>query len=315
MAREYFEDYKPRADARAIIDHANVVIADYQRQGFTLTLRQLYYQFVAADLLPNKQASYDRLGSIVDRARKAGMIDWLAIEDRTRHLRSQVDWQSPQKIINATASSYHLNRWEGQRSRVEVWIEKDALVGVIEPACTALDLPYFACRGYPSQSETWRAGKRIERRFYGEYGAPDDGDDLPGQRTHILHLGDHDPSGIDMTRDIERRLNMFSGGDVCTVERIALNHDQVEAYGPPPNPAKMTDSRADSYVRRYGWSSWELDALSPSVIDALIRDKTERHIDREKWEEIEGREAEERETLEEVAQNWDDVVGFLKTIT
>lgn len=247
------EVFVPKAFSVAhwdIIEKANEIIEEYQAQGFTLTLRQLYYQFVARDYIPNRQTEYKRLANIISDARLAGEVDWSAIEDRTRFVRKNPHWESPDQILESVAHQFAFDKWARQPNRVEVWIEKDALVGVIEPACRELDVPYFACRGYSSQSEQWRAGRRFQ------WNADDN------QKTVILHLGDHDPSGIDMTRDNAERLAMFSHRNV-EVKRLALNMDQIEEYDPPPNPAKLTDPRAIEYIQIHGNSSWELDSLEP----------------------------------------------------
>jgi len=252
-----------RESSLEIISHANEIIEDYQAQGYDLTLRQLYYQFVSRDIIPNLQSEYNKLGSIINDGRLAGMIDWDAIVDRTRNVRSNSHWQSPKEIIDACAKQYRIDRWEKQPERVEAWIEKDALIGVIERICTDVDIAHFSCRGYVSQSEMWSASQRLLEYINA------------GQTITILHLGDHDPSGIDMTRDIEDRLRLFIGEDfdnLVTIKRIALNMNQIHQYNPPPNPAKTTDSRYASYITKYGGESWELDALEPSVLSGLIED-------------------------------------------
>ena len=137
----------------ALIGHANAIIAEYARQGFTLTLRQLYYQFVSRDLIPNTMRSYKNLGSVVNDGRRAGLIDWNAIVDRTRELASIGHWDTPASIIGSCAAQFRFDKWAKQATRVEVWIEKDALVGVIDDVCTELDVPYLSCRGSTSQSE------------------------------------------------------------------------------------------------------------------------------------------------------------------
>lgn len=292
--KEAYIDRKFSEGSMAIIDQANGIIEDYQAQGFTLTLRQLYYQFVARGILPNKQAEYDKLGSIINYARLAGLVDWEAIEDRTRNLEARAAWSSPADIIKACAAQFHVDFWKGQKARPEVWIEKEALVGVVEPICEELDIAYFACRGYSSQSEQWRAGKRFCQRW-----------DDSRQSTVILHLGDHDPSGIDMTRDNRTRLELFTSqfGDIVEVQRLALNMDQVDQYNPPPNPAKMTDSRAEGYVAQYGDSSWELDALDPPVIAALIREAVDPLIDNRLWDERKELEKRGRERLSLISED------------
>lgn len=286
---EKFVDRNFRPDSLNVIEQANLIIAEYQTQGFTLTLRQLYYQFVARAMIANKQSEYKRLGSIINDGRLAGLIDWDAIEDRTRQLRSLGHWSSPQDMLNVAADQYREDLWKGQRRYMEIWIEKDALLGVVEPVCERWRVPYFACRGYASQSAHYEAGNRIMRDAVKNK-----------RRTLVLHLGDHDPSGIDMTRDNADRLEMFSrsdAGSVVDLKRIALNFDQVEQYGPPPNPAKETDSRSDNYIRRFGRSSWELDALDPIVIDRLIDAEIRSVIDPKKWEKAKAAEDDNRERI------------------
>jgi len=286
-----------RNAAVAKIDQANQIIDEYAAQGFTLTLRQLYYQFVARDLIPNAQSEYKRLGSLVSDARLAGLIDWEAIEDRTRNLQGTSHWDSPGDIIGSAAYSYKIDKWARQPRRVEVWIEKDALVGVIERVCRRLDCDYFSCRGYTSQSEMWRAGRRLARYEEG------------GQKTYVLHLGDHDPSGIDMSRDIEERLAIF--GANTRLDRIALNMDQVAEHDPPPNPAKVTDARYAGYVALHGEESWELDALDPPVLEALIRERVEALRDKKLWDADVQAEKLQKKQLEQAAEKWDDLVEHL----
>lgn len=256
-------EYEPKRFSKsslALIEQANAIIEEYQGQGFDLTLRQLYYQFVARGYIPNKQKEYKRLGSIINDARLAGLVDWEAIADRTRFLRKRSHWESAADIVGACQKQFAMDRWGNQKTRPEVWIEKDALVGVIQGVCEELDVPYFSCRGYVSQSEMWVAAQRHRQSL--------DAD----QRPVVLHLGDHDPSGIDMSRDIEDRLALFAGPGRVEVRRLALNMDQVKRFNPPPNPAKETDSRCSGYKSQFGDESWELDALEPKFLAELIRD-------------------------------------------
>ncbi|MHB8108256.1 MAG: hypothetical protein ACYDH4_12670, partial [Candidatus Cryosericum sp.] len=245
--------------------------------------------------------SYKSLGDVVNDGRLAGLIDWDCIEDRTRNLQSGAHWASPRSIVRACASQYAVDMWAGQDNYVEVWVEKDALIGVLEGVCRELDVSYFACRGYTSQSEMWGAAQRLIEQ------------EERGKETTIIHLGDHDPSGIDMSRDIQDRLAMF--GSSATIERIALTIDQVHEYDPPPNPAKTTDARYQSYANLYGNESWELDALEPRVIVDLIRCAVEYRINGDRWQEALDRQATGRKQLSQVSEGWDNVVTYLSTGT
>lgn len=283
---------KFRPDSLDTIAVANQIVEEYRAQGYDLTLRQLYYQMVARDFIPNHERSYKNLGNLIADARLAGLLDWSAIEDRTRNLRGLPHWSNPQEIVRAAVQSYRIDKWWGQPYRPEVWVEKDALVGVVGPACDRLDVPYFSCRGYTSASEMWRGGQRMLRHLQA------------GQTPIVFHLGDHDPSGIDMTRDILDRLELFVGQPI-RLTRLALNYDQVLTYNPPPNPTKLSDSRANGYIDKHGRQSWELDALSPTTIGDLITAAVLGVRDDARWNERVALEETQREALREAARNID----------
>lgn len=328
-----YEDWSPKPDALRVIAQATDIAASYQAQGYDLTLRQLYYQFVARDLIPNQQKEYKRLGDIINKARLAGLFDWSFIVDRTRNIAGIGHYASARSRIRAIARYFPVDHWQDQPFYVEVWVEKEALAGVVGQAAEAWDAPYFSCRGYVSQSELWGAAQRLGRKVE------------EGKRVLVLHLGDHDPSGIDMTRDIQSRLNTFTTQDFLNrhadrwtedtvsrhdirremrmtaglaatdwrdaieVERIALNMDQVEEYQPPPNPAKVTDSRFEAYQEVHGDESWELDALEPSMLDELIQSRIQEVIDFEKWQAREEEQERERARLQYAADRWDAIVA------
>ena len=291
MSRIRYTARKFNAKSLAIIAAANQIIAEYQAQGFDLTLRQLYYQFVARDLIENSQRSYKRLGSVVSNARLAGLINWQAIVDRTRVLRALPHWSSPASILRSATHGYRRDLWEDQPHRIEVWIEKDALLGVFQTVCEELDVPFFSCRGYTSQSAIWRAGQRLQNHLFQD------------QKPVILHFGDHDPSGMDMTRDNRSRVSLFAE-DYIEVRRLALNQDQITKYDPPPNPTKLTDSRARAYIAQFGDDSWELDAMQPVVLAALVRKEVLSLRDEELWEIALVQQEEEREELLAMADKW-----------
>lgn len=290
--REQFKEYKPRAKTMVVIDQANRIIDEYVGQGFKLTLRQLYYQFVARGLLEeNTMKQYKRIGTITRDARDGGMIDWDAIEDRTREVHTHSSWINPAAMITSAAMSYRIDLWENQVYRPEVWVEKDALLGVIEGVCTELRVPYFAHRGNNSQTLQYEAGRRFEDYID------------QGLVPVVLHLADHDPNGIDMTRDNRDRIALYARGDV-EVRRVGLNIDQVRRFGPPPNFAKDSDTRSAAYIEQFGEECWELDALSPTVIADLIREAIEPLIDWPKWQASTAREERGRKQLVSVAKNW-----------
>lgn len=276
----------------AKIAQAEKIIDEYQNTGLELTLRQLYYQFVARALIPNEDHEYKKLGATISDARLAGLIDWYAIVDRTRNLLSSPHWDTPADIIKAAAQSYAIDKWQKQKIRCEVWIEKDALIGVIERPCSSLDIPYFSCRGYTSQSAMWEAAVRMRRT-----------NEKHSCKTVVFHFGDHDPSGVDMTRDIQERLILLSGDTNIKVKRVALNMDQITKYKPPPNPAKIKDSRTSKYIKKYGTDSWELDALEPSLLNKLVTKSILSVLDKKKYDSYKRKEDRERLKLNKIAED------------
>jgi len=292
--QEEFITKRFRAESLVTISTANDILEEYDADGYTLTLRQLYYQFVARGFIENTERSYKNLGSLVSDARMAGLIDWGYMTDRTRSLSDETTWTDVSDALSTMVGWYSMDKWSGQEIRPEVWVEKDALIGIINKACAPYQVGTMSCRGFPSQSVLYEAAQRITRRFGEEE-----------QVTEIIHLGDHDPSGVDMTRDIIDRLNTMTYGGVdsgmITVNRIALSMDQVRKFDPPPNPAKLTDSRAAKYVEKFGYESWELDALQPQYMVELIRQTIKGCMDQSAWEDAEAREEEGRDRLRELA--------------
>lgn len=300
MTCEAFINKVFNAEHQRIIDHAIELLEDMDAQGFKVTLRQLYYMFVGEEVwFANTTQSYKRLGSIINDARLAGLIDWDLIEDRGRNVEKIPAWENPQSIMRAVVDQYQEDLWAGQDRRVHLRIEKDALIGVVGPVCKRWRVPHIACRGYTSQSESYEAGKLLARQLD------------EGLWPLVIYLGDHDPSGIDMTRDTVDRLRMFAGDDI-EVMRIALNYDQVDELRLPANPlklkgGKLSDSRGKAYHARFGNESWELDALKPRYIDRLIEDAVKDVIDFDIWDERKAAEEHNQAILSAVLTRWDDV--------
>ena len=250
-----------QAETLALIEQANEIIESYQAQGYRMTLRQLYYQFVSKNVLGNTERNYKRLGSILNDARYAGLVDWAAIEDRNRTPHNSSEFGNLADLANAALASYRLDRWAGQPKFVELWVEKAALAGVLQPLADEWHVTLMVNRGYSSASAMYEAANRFKRRK---------------QDGIVLYLGDHDPSGEDMVRDVQARFDLF-GANVQVI-KVALTMDQVNEYNPPPNPAKATDSRFNAYQAQHGDESWEVDALPPNVLGELIRENIRRHV-------------------------------------
>jgi hypothetical protein len=275
--KEKFIDRKFTSSSLEKINLVNGIIEQYAAQDFDLSLRQLYYQMVARGYIPNNQREYKNLGSLVSDARQAGMIDWEYIQDRGRDTVIPAHWDSPAEIVRAAASQFKIDKWENQYYHLEVMVEKDALSGVLEPTCRRLDISLSANKGYTSSSAIYVIANRLADKID------------RGKEVVIFYLGDHDPSGLDMTRDVLERLSLYSREHI-EVNRLALNYDQIEDLNPPENPAKETDARYAGYVAEYGESSWELDAIEPAALARLVEDAVENYRDDDIWDKAVARE-------------------------
>lgn len=294
--KQAYQDIRFHSASLKLIQFIDDLIGSYMQQGFTLSVRQIYYQLVARDKIPNTERSYKNTAELLNRARLAGLIDWDAIEDRNRELKVRSRWNSGKDILQGCVDGFHMDAWDNQPNRVFVVVEKAALEGVLSGVCRRFDAPLLAARGYPSVSVVREMVMEHMGRAVEDY----------GQDVTVLHLGDHDPSGIDMTRDLEERYSLFMEGSEFSLKRIALNMDQIRKYKPPPNPAKTTDSRFKEYKRNHGVESWELDALDPNALETLVEKEIENLIDQEAWADRQAEIERVRDNLRKVANRFKD---------
>ena len=195
-----FRDIRLSADNKNKLAVINSIIREYQNQGYVLTLRQLYYQLVSRDIIPNKLPEYAKVSKLLKEGRMAGIVDWDAIEDRLRQPYTPSAWETAKDILSATISQFQVPRMKGQSNYLEVWVEKDALSGVLKRVTSKYHVPILVNRGYSSASAMYDSYNRFKEAIENK------------QRVTILYLGDYDPSGIDMIRDIRDRITEFMAG-------------------------------------------------------------------------------------------------------
>lgn len=286
---EKFREIRLSKKNKEKLDAVNSIIAEYSEDGYTLTLRQLYYQLVSRDMIPNQDREYNKLSRLLKEGRMGGIVDWDAIEDRLRQPYLPYYYDSPQEAIEDTINQYRLDRQMGQDTYLEVWVEKDALSGVLRRITSRYHVRLLVNRGYGSVTAIYDLYQRSWRQI------------AEGKDVKILYLGDHDPSGIDMIRDVtDRTTEMLASGDLessFTLEPIALTMEQIRMYDPPPNPAKLSDTRARAYLDEFGPVSWEVDALPPNVLNDLLSSKIEENIDMDQYYAMLEQEKKDKEKL------------------
>lgn len=259
MKQQFDSELRLSKANRIMLERINTILEEYRNDGYVLTLRQLYYQLVSKDIIPNNDREYAKLSNILKKGRMAGIVDWSAIEDRVRVPKLPYWVRDVQHAIQDTIEQYRVDRMQGQQRNIEIWVEKDALSNVLFRVTSKYHIRLMVNRGYSSISAMYDAHRRLRS-----------GD-------VILYFGDHDPSGKDMVRDIRERMEEF--GREVDVRPVALTMEQIRRFNPPPNPAKITDPRAKWYIREYGRTSWELDALPPRELIRLAEEAVEELID------------------------------------
>lgn len=289
MAKEQFSSCNLQQTNQDLLDTIQKITEYYLDDGYIMTLRQLFYQLVTKDIIPNKQAEYNKLSRLLKIGRMAGLIDWEIIEDRLRVPKLPYWCLDVPDALQDTIKQFRLDRQTGQNVYVELWCEKDALSNVLYKISSKYHLNLMINRGYSSCTAMHDAFNRFKRCTWVD-------------EKVILYIGDHDPSGLDMIRDIEKRLNEF--GEFPDIIPIALTEEQINTYNPPPNPAKMTDPRSDKYVKKHGHISYEVDALPPNILNQIVSQNVENHIDMSIFNEVLAEEEEQKKQLTAIAESW-----------
>ncbi len=279
------------------VNNVNRVISQYD---MNLTLRQIYYRLVAGGLIPNRRSAYNGLSAQLVKAREEGKVDERRIVDRSR---STIDraFDSPLDFLETavwTCENRNFRRfWTTQETYCEAWVEKDALSQVIAGAVEDLNTIVAPSRGYSSFSYI----RDAVRRFQKNRGK--------AERVVILHLGDHDPSGLDMTRDLQARFDAYSRGFLFEVfvKRIALTYNQVQERNLIPNPTKIEDPRAANYIGHYGNECWELDAIEPDELVRMVETAVRAEVtDWQAWDDMKAQDQEERDEIRQAIEELKD---------
>ncbi len=281
-----------KPQARTLELHRQIAeVAGLYRQ---MTVRQLYYQLVNRGL-PKTEAAYDRVQEATVQMRLAGTLPYGKIADGSRTRTGVRSYSSLGEALADTESYYRRDYWRDMPARVEVWCEKDALTGVIQPICAEYGVTYVATRGFPSVTLVYESAMWM--RYYNDIRAS-------GQTTKLYYFGDHDASGRSISDGLPERL--WAHGAPVEVVRKALEPEQVKAHRLPTRPNKKSDTRRRAFAALYGDESVELDALPPGELERLVRECITENIDRTTWNMLAVAEESERETLGNLALKYSD---------
>jgi hypothetical protein len=251
--------------------------------GTPMTVRQMFYALVSGGAIAKTEQGYDQVGYHLLHMRRCGVIPYRFIADNTRWMRKQRSYASLADFLEASQELYRRAIWEEQAVRVEVWIEKDALAGVVYDVTEPWDVPLMVTRGFPSETFVYEAVEAIKE------------DNKP---THVYYFGDYDPSGVAIAIGLEAKMREWTS--LVTFEHMAVRREQIITMGLQTRPTKKTDSRAKSWED----ASVELDAIPANVLRQMVGDCIERHISEDQLHAIQMTEQAERETLQQIAEQW-----------
>jgi hypothetical protein len=224
------------------------------------TVRQVFYQCSVRGLVDKTEAGYDKVQRMIGELREAGEMPWDWIVDHTRLQRKPATYADPAEAIASVAKFYRKALWRNANAYVEVWIEKDALSGVVYPITESYDVPLMSARGYSSKTFLRSSAQHIT---------------AINRPSHIYHLGDHDPSGVDAGQKIEATLRRYAPEAAIHFKRLAVNPDQIKDWNLPSRPTKTTDTRAKKFGHE---TSVELDAVHPDKLRELVENAILGHL-------------------------------------
>jgi hypothetical protein len=224
------------------------------------SVRQAFYQATVRGIVEKAEAGYDKVERALVKLRRDGRLPWQWIVDYTRQRVQPTTFTSASQALRSLAQGYRRSLWFDAPEYVQIWLEKEALLGVVSPVTRELDVPLMPARGYSSITFLHGAAREIARQR---------------KPTFIYHLGDFDPSGKNAADTIERDLRHMAPSVLIHFERLAVLPEQITAWRLPTRPTKTSDTRAKAWR---GGDSVELDAIEPERLRSLVREAIMRHI-------------------------------------
>jgi hypothetical protein len=254
-----------------------------------MTVRQCFYRLVSAGLIDNCIRDYRRISVILTKARNDGRINFDWIVDRSRQNYAPATWSNLREFGDAVLASYRRDNWQDQANYLEVWTEKDAIIGSIQSITDQWAVTIRALRGFNS---TTGANSTAEH-FWAK--------NEEGKAIEVFYLGDFDPSGTAIEGDVARRVRAYNSG-LFKMKRLAIHKADITEFRLPPLRVKAADPRASEFIRRHGTQAVELDALPPTELRTRLQKAIISKVDLRQWRRALAVEQAHVETTERIAR-------------
>jgi hypothetical protein len=266
-------------------------ICDVVDEHRPMTVRQVFYQMAVRGVVPKQERrGYQTVQRLLVEMRRSGRVDYEDIVDSSRTVRRPTTFDSMEDALLDTADMYRRGLWGDTGVYVQIWLEKEALTGVLWDVTDQWDVPLWVSRGYGSISYLHIAAKYVAQAL------------SHGRTVYIYNVGDHDPSGVNAWHKLQETLTEFAGqSEALNFERLAVTPEQIERWNLPSRPTKSSDTRTKTWE---GGESVEVDAIPPRQLKAIVQQAIERHISSYELERIKQLEQQERQTLKEYAELW-----------
>ena len=278
---------KRQRATRAQMAERRLALYEIVAEQQPMTVRQVFYQATVRGVVDKTEESYAKVQRLLVDLRRQGVLPYEWIADNTRWMRKPRTFSGPEEALRNTAVLYRKALWNDADAYVEIWLEKDALAGVVIEVTREFDVPLMVSRGYASLSFLHSAAKTMAN------------EDRP---CFVYYFGDHDPSGVNAAEKIEEAMRDLAPGAEIHFTRAAVTPEQIESLELPTRPTKATDSRAKSWGG--GDRSVELDAIRPNILRGLVRAFIEEHMPPTEFARLRRIEEAERDTLREVVGTW-----------
>ena len=261
---------------------------DILKVGQPMSVRQVFYQAVSRGIIDKTETEYKKtICRLLGIMRREKDVPFYWLSDSTRWMRKPSSFSSLENALQNTAQYYRRDLWGNQKSYIEIWLEKDALAGIVFDVTAEWDVPLMVTRGYPSLSFLYSAAESIS---------------VEQRPCFLYYFGDHDPSGVDIPRRIEKDLRDFAPDAEIHFKRMAVLPEQIKKYKLPTRPTKKTDTR----FKNFKGESVEVDAIPPDKLRKIVRNCIEQHIDQDQLHRMQIVEQAERATLQTIIDNMEE---------